>query len=169
MVKKMKTRYVVLLVVANFIFSSTLLQILRINGAIPNMTIIISVVLASLSTKRNALTFALLSGAFQDVFLGRLLGVNFMIYGVVVLLTIVLIEVMFKGNFLTPLFLIGLGTVIYHIIFYFIMFFFQSTIPFEMLYVKISTEVLLNSFIGYFIYARAFKRAHGYKLGDFNA
>lgn len=165
----MKTRYVILLVIVNFIFSSTLLQVFRINGAIPNLAIVISVVLASLSTKRNALTFALLSGAIQDVFLGRLLGVNFLIYGVIVLLTVVLIEVMFKGNFLTPLFLVGLGTVIYHIIFYFIMFFFQSTIPFEMLYMKISTEVMLNSLIGFLIYARVFKSVHGYKLGDFNA
>lgn len=165
----MKTRYVILLVFVNFILSSTILQIFRINGSLPNMTIVISVVLASLSTKRNAFTFALLSGAVQDVFLGRLLGVNFIIYGLVVYITINLIEVMFKGNSLTPIFLIGLGTVIYHTTFYVIMFFFQTTIPFELLYLKISTEVIMNSIIGFFIYSWVFKRVHGYKLGDFNA
>lgn len=166
---KMKTRYIVLLVFINFILSSTILQIFRINGSLVNMTIVISVVLASLSTKRNAFTFALLSGAVQDVFLGRVLGVNFIIYGMIVYMTVYLIEIMFKGNSLTPIFLIGLGTVVYHFTFYIIMFFFQSTIPFELLYIKISTEVVMNCIIGFFIYSWVFRKVHGYKLGDFNA
>ncbi|HAS73321.1 MAG TPA: rod shape-determining protein MreD, partial [Clostridiales bacterium UBA8960] len=161
----MKTRYVVLLVFINFILSSTLFQIFRINGALPNFSIIITVVLASLSSKRNAFTFALLSGAIQDVFLGRMLGINFLIYGLIVYISIILIEVMFKGNFLTPIFLIGLSTIFYHFIFYIIMFFVQSTIPLNLMYVKIISEVVMNSVLGTLIYSRVFGRVHGYKLG----
>lgn len=165
----MKTRYIIFLVFINFILSSTLLQIFRINDALPNFSIVITVILASLSTKRNAFVFALLSGAIQDVFLGRMLGINFLIYGMIVYITIILIEVMFKGNFLTPLFLIGFSTVMYHFIFYIIMFFFQSTIPINLMYIKIVSEIVMNSVLGYIIYSIVFKRVHGYKLGDFNA
>ena len=165
----MKTRYVILLAFVNFIFSSTLFQLFRINGTLFNTCIIISVVLAALSTEENAIVFALISGALQDVFLGRILGVNFILYALVVYITIRLVDVMFKGNFITPLFLVVLSTFIYHIGFYIMMFFLQSTIPLTLLYSKIITEVLINSIIGFIIYAYTFKKVHGYKLGDFNA
>lgn len=165
----LKTRYVVVLAVIVFILSSTIMQIFRINDALPNFGIILSIVLAALSTKRNATVFAFIYGALQDVFLGRLLGANFLIYGVLVYMTLLIIEVMFKGNFMTPLFLVGIGTLIYHVLFYFIMFFFQSTIPFGLLWEKIITEMAMNTLLGYFIYALIFKRIHGYKLGDYNA
>lgn len=145
------------------------MQIFRINDALPNFGVILSIILAALSTKRNAAVFAFIYGALQDVFLGRLLGANFLIYGVLVYMTLLIIEVMFKGNFMTPIFLVGIGTLIYHILFYFIMFFFQSTIPFGLLWGKILTEMAMNTVLGYFIYALVFKRVHGYKLGDFNA
>lgn len=169
MMINLKTRYVIVLAVIVFILSSTIMQIFRINDALPNFGVILSIILAALSTKRNAAVFAFIYGALQDVFLGRLLGANFLIYGVLVYMTLLIIEVMFKGNFMTPIFLVGIGTLIYHILFYFIMFFFQSTIPFGLLWRKILTEMAMNTVLGYFIYALVFKRVHGYKLGDYNA
>ncbi|OJV64497.1 MAG: rod shape-determining protein MreD [Clostridiales bacterium 38-18] len=165
----MKYRYIILLALVNFILSSTLFQLFRINGAMPNFTIVIAIILAALSTSQNAYIFAFISGAMQDIFLGRMLGVNFMIYGLIVYLVLYLVEVLFKGNFMTPLFLMAIGTIIYHFVFYLIMFFIQSTIPFSLMYLKIATEIAMNVLIGYFIYAWVFKRVHGYKLGDFNA
>ena len=165
----MKYRYIILLAIANYILASTIMQLFRINGALPNFVIIFSVVLASLSSSRSAYIFAFTSGAMQDIFLGRMLGVNFLIYGIIVYIVLYLIEIMFKGNFITPIFLMAMGTLIYHFVFYLIMFFVQSTIPFSLMLTKIMTEVLLNAIIGYFFYAAVFKRVHGYKLGDFNA
>lgn len=169
MVIDMKYRYIILIAFANFILSSTLLQLFRINDALPNFCIILSIVLASLSTDRNAYMFAGVSGLLQDFFLGRMLGVNLLLYVLIVYFTLYLIEIMFKGNFLTPIFLILFGTVFYHFSFYLIMFFVQSTIPISMMIVKIITEIVYNIFIGYWIYAFVFKQVHGYKLGDFNA
>jgi len=165
----MKYRYIFTIAIINFILSSTLFQILRINGALPNFCIIISIILASLGNSRQAYLFALVSGLMQDLFLGRMIGINLLIYGLIVLITINLIEIMFKGNFITPVFLIVIGTVFYHFLFYIIMFFVQSTIPFELMATKIGTEVIYNGIIGYLIYSKAFKKVHGYKLGDFNA
>lgn len=165
----MKYRYIILIAIVNFILSSTIFQLFRINDALPNFCIILSIILASLGNSRQAYLFALLSGLMQDVFLGRMIGVNFMIYGLIVLITVNLIEIMFKGNFITPVFLISVGTIFYHFVFYVIMFFVQSTIPFELMAIKIATEVLYNGILGYLIYSKAFKKVHGYKLGDFNA
>jgi len=165
----MKYRYIVLIALLNFIFASTLLQLFRINDALPNFCIILSIVLASLSTDRHAYLFAAVSGLLQDFFLGRMLGVNLMLYLLIVFFTLYLIEIMFKGNFLTPIFLILFGTLFYHFSFYIIMFFVQSTIPLSMMIVKIMTELIYNIILGYWVYAFVFKQVHGYKLGDFNA
>lgn len=165
----MKVRTIFLIAFINFILSSTLLQLFRINDALPNFCIILSIVMACLSTPKNAYIFAILSGVFQDLFLGRMLSVNLIIYVFIVVITLYLIEIMFKGNFMTPLFLMVLGTLIYHVSFYLLMFFFQSTIPLSLMFSKIVTEILYNSLLGYLIYAITFKKVHGYKLGDFNA
>ncbi|MCA0383998.1 MAG: rod shape-determining protein MreD [Firmicutes bacterium] len=165
----MKIRTVVVIAFVNFILSSTILQLFRINDAVPNFCIILSIVIATLSTPKNAFVFAFTSGLLQDVFLGRMLGVNFLIYGLLVFGAIKIIDIMFKGNFITPIVLMGMGTLFYHIVFYVIMFFFQSTIPLNLMLSKIIMETLMNSLIGYFIYAIIFNRVNGYKLGDFNA
>ena len=165
----MKYHTIIIIAIVNFIFSSTIFQLFRINDALPNFCIILSIILASLGNSRQAYLFALISGLMQDVFLGRMIGVNFLIYGLIVMITVNLIEIMFKGNFITPVFLIAVGTVFYHFVFYIIMFFVQSTIPFELMAIKIGTEVIYNGVLGYLIYSKAFKKVHCYKLGDFNA
>ena len=87
----MKVRTVMLIAFANFILSSTLLQLLRINDALPNFCIILSIVMACLSTPKNAYIFAVVSGVFQDLFLGRMLSVNLLIYVGIVVITLYLI------------------------------------------------------------------------------
>lgn len=165
----MKYRTIVILAIVNFILSSTLLQLVRINDAIPNFCIIISIVLVSLFSWKHALVFASISGALQDIFLGRMLGVNLMIYLLLVIMAMYVIEILFKGNFLTPIFLVAIATLSYHFMFYIVMFFVQSTIPISTMLTKIMTEVIYNSLIGFVMYAFVFKKVNGYKLGDYNA
>lgn len=165
----MKYRYVFLLAFANFILSSTILQLFRINDAIPNFCIILSIVFLALYSEKHAYYFAATSGLLQDVFLGRMLGTNLMIYIILVYLATTLIRVLFKGNYLTPVFLIALNTSLYHLLFYLVMFFFQATVPFHLIAGKIFTEIIYNSVLGLLIYSIVFKRTNGYKLGDFNA
>jgi len=165
----MKYRYVILIGLVNFILMSTVFQILRINDALPNLCIILSIVFLALYTDKHAYIYAVTCGVLQDVFLGKVLGINLLIYLLLVFTIVKLERVMFKGNFLTPIFLIAIGTLFYHFVFYILMFFLQSTIPLSLLILKIITEVIYNSAIGLFVYAFVFKRLNGYKLGDFNA
>lgn len=165
----MKHRVLIGFAFLNFLLSSTILQLFRINGALPNLCIIFSIVILAHQGKEKAMTFALTCGLLQDLFLGRLLGVNVIAYLAVVLFADRMIRVLFKGNYLTPLFLIATSTAIYHVVFYVIMFFFQITIPFSLLGERIATEIILNALIGIVMYAKVFKWTNGYKLGDFNA
>ncbi|MDN5352533.1 MAG: rod shape-determining protein MreD [Clostridiales bacterium] len=165
----MKLRYVVLLALINFILSSTLFQIFRINDTLPNLVIVFSVVLLALTSERDAYVFAAISGALQDVFLGRMLSINLILYIAVVYLASRLIVVLFKGNYITPVFLIAGCTLFYHATFYLIVFFFQATVPLSLIYHKILTEIIYNSVLGMLIYSRIFKWVYGYKLGDYNA
>lgn len=165
----MKHRYLVGLAFALFILSSTILQIFRINGAMPNLCIIFSIVILAHFGREKAMIFALTFALLQDMFLSRLFGVNIIAYVSVIYYADWIIRILFKGNFLTPFFLVATSTVLYHFSLYFIMFFFQITVPISLLGGRIATEIILNSLIGIFIYAKVFKWANGYKLGDFNA
>lgn len=165
----MKYRTVILLSILNFILSSSIFQVLRINDAIPNFCIILSIVILALVSNRHAYIFAGLSGLFQDIFLGRMIGTNFLVYMLIVYISGRLLSELFIGNFATPVFVVSVATILYHVFFYLIMFFFQATVPFAMLYEKILTEIVYNSLLGLVIYAIAFKRLNGYKLGDYNA
>lgn len=135
----------------------------------PNLCIIFSIVFIAHVSERHALCFAIVSGVLQDVFLGKIIGVNVIAYVGIVYAASYLIRVLFKGNYLTPIFLVATATGLYHFIFYVVMFFFQSTIPLSLLMERIATEVVLNSIIGLWFYAIVFKKVNGYKLGDFNA
>lgn len=165
----MKTRYVILLSFLSYILMSTVFQIVRINDALPNLCIILSIVFATLYSEKEAYVFAMVYGIMQDVFLGKVLGVNLLLYLIIVYVVSRAESILFKGNYLTPVFLVFMATGFYHIGVYFFMFFLQSTIPFEMMLPKIITEIIYNSIIGVFVYAFYFKRLNGYKLGDFNA
>lgn len=165
----MKLRYVAILAVIAFIFASSILPSFRIMGSLPNFCIIISVILLVLYSSKHAYTFAIIYGLLQDVFLGRLMNLNLFAYIIMLFVISKWIEILFKGNFLTPLFLMTASTSIYHVVQFIIAFFFQISLPFDVIVTRIIIEVILNSLIGLFIYSIIFKSVNGYKLGDYNA
>lgn len=165
----MKIKSVLLLSLINFILSTTLLQVLRINGAMPNFCIIISIILLVHFDLKSAFIFAAINAILQDVFLGRILGVQVFAYLAVVLFCSYIVVQLFKGNYLTPILLFTSGTLVYHGVLFVFYFFLQMTLPLSIIGPKIAIEVGYNTIIGFMIYAFIFKRINGYKLGDYNA
>ncbi len=165
----MKYRTVVILGLITFLLSSTLLQIIRFNDALPNLCIILCIVLTVLYSPKHGYVFAITTGMLNDIFLSKVLSVNLIIYILIVFVVYRLSDLMFRGNFLTPIFLTIISTLMYHVLFYIFMFFLQSTVPLSLLYVKIITEIVMNSVLTLLIYRVIFKRINGYQLGDFNA
>jgi len=165
----MKYRWVILIAIVNFILMSSIFQIFRINDTLANTALILAVIFAILYSEKHGYLMVLISGALQDIFLGKILVVNVLVYIIVLYLVIRVSRILFKGNFLTPIFVMAIATIAYHFFFYFIMFFLQSTIPIAFLWEKITTEIILNCLIGTVIYSRYYKKTFGYRLGDFNA
>ncbi|MBS7526833.1 rod shape-determining protein MreD [Fusibacter paucivorans] len=165
----MKKIIVFLLAIANFILMSTLFQQFRVYGVLANLCIVFSIIFAILFSEQHGYIFAVVSGLLQDTFLGKVLFVNTIIYTILVYVTVRVERIMFKGNDMTPIFLISMATIAYHLIFFVFMFLLQSTIPIHQLAMHIIIEVILNSIIGLIIYRLVFKNVFGYKLGDYNA
>lgn len=165
----MKIKTLVFLGVLNFILSSTILQLVRINGAMPNLCIIFSILILVHYDARSAFVFAGTNAVLQDIFLGRMLGVQLIAYFAIIFYAVYIVEMLFKGNYLTPIFLVSTGTVLYHMVQFVIYFFFQMSIPLSIVGPRIITEIVYNCVLGFILYAFIFKRINGYKLGDYNA
>lgn len=160
----MKTRYIFLIALLNFIFQSTWLQFFRINGVLPNTSLILVVVFGALFGKREGLYMALFAGAFQDVFLSKILCINLLIYTVVAWIIGSFEESLFKDNFLTPLVITGVSTLSYHMIWMGIMYIFRSNINGNLIVKVLIMETVLNGIISVFIYGNVLKRLYGYGL-----
>ena len=165
----MKIRYTVLLAIVTFIFSSTIFPSFRINDALPNLCIILSIVFLVLFSESHAYTFVIVYGGLQDVFLSRVMGIHLIAYLIVVYFLSKWIDVLFKGNFLTPAFLMLVSTWLYHLVYYLIAFFMQIALPLNILLERVLTESIMNVVLGILLYAIVFKKVNGYKLGDYNA
>lgn len=160
----MKTRYIFLIALINFIFQSTWLQYFRINGVLPNTSLILVVVFGALYGRREGLYMALFAGAFQDMFLSKVLCVNLMIYVIVAWIIGTFEASLFKDNFITPLFITGVSTVSYNLIWLAVMYLFRSSVDSNLVIKIFLGETALNSIISVFVYGIMLKRIYGYGL-----
>jgi len=160
----MKTRYIFLIALINFIFQSTWLQFFRLNGVLPNTSLILVVVFGALYGKKEGLYMALFAGVFQDLFLSKVLGVNLLIYVIVAWIIGSFEESLFKDNFLTPLVLTAVSTLSYHAIWLGIMYIFRSSIDYNLMTRVLILETIINGIISIFLYGNVLKRIYGYGL-----
>jgi len=160
----MKTRYIFLIALINFIFQSTWLQFFRLNGVLPNTSLILVVVFGALYGKKEGLYMALFAGVFQDLFLSKVLGVNLLIYVIVAWIIGSFEESLFKDNFLTPLVLTAVSTLSYHAIWLGTMYIFRSNIDYNLMTRVLILETILNGILSIFLYGNVLKRTYGYGL-----
>lgn len=160
----MKTRYVFLIALVNFIFQSTWLQFFRINGVLPNTSLILVVVFGALYGKREGLYMALFAGVFQDLFLSKILCINLLIYVIVAWIIGSFEESLFKDNFLTPLVITGVSTISYHMIWLGVMYILRSNVDNNIIMKVVVLETILNGVISVFVYGNVLKRLYGYGL-----
>lgn len=162
-------RYTTLISILVFILSSSILPFFAIRDITPSFIIVFLMVWALLYDKENTYLFAIVSGVMHDLFLGRILGFYLILYVAVVYYFLKISPLMFKGSFLTPIFLMITSTLGYYFLGYLILFFFQLNIPFKEMVNMMALEILFNVFFGFFIYKIFFKKVFGYKIGDYNA
>ena len=95
----------------------------------------------------------LIAGLLQDILIGRLLGANALVYMMVGLSIGSFENKIFKDHTVTPIFFAALGTLGYHLMYYFIMYTVNDKISIPLLFTKIiAIEALYNSVISGFAY-----------------
>lgn len=160
----MKTRYIFLIALTNFILQSTWFQMFRIHGVLPNTSLILVVVFGALYGKREGLYMALFAGAFQDLFLSKVIFINLMIYVIVAWIIGSFEESLFKDNILTPFVITSVSTLSYHLIWLGVMYLFGSNVDSNLVANVLVLETILNGVISILIYGNVLKRLYGYGL-----
>ena len=160
----MKYRYVAALSIILFILQTTVFQYLNINGVIPNIPLIITIIIVLLYDNPTGIFFAVFSGLLQDTMMSKVLSVNLIIYSLIAIVIGMMEEKIFKDNFLTPIVLIAVSTIFYNFVFFSFMYLIKSPIHYSGMYARIIIEMVENVVIGMFIYRWAFKKVVGYSL-----
>lgn len=160
----MKWIYVWVLAILNFILQTTIFEALRINGVAVNTSLILVVFMGLVFSNRDALTAAVISGLFQDIFYGWAIGVNIFIYVSIAILIDMIDESVFKDKSMTPFVLIAGSTLFYHLLYMAFMFILRVPIDLPSLLIKTAIELAMNIVLGLLIYKHIIKRVIGYEL-----
>lgn len=108
----------IIVIVLCFLFQQTAFQALPLNGIVPNILLIITVVYGIISGSREGMWVGFLSGLLVDIFYGDIIGINALIY-----LLIGHANGYFKGGFFPedikmPLVLIAINDFIFSAMYY---------------------------------------------------
>lgn len=154
-----------IIIILNFILQTTVFKHFSIMGVSPNTTLIMVVIFALLRGKYSGAFVGLTAGLLQDIFFGKVIGINALIYFLIGYTVGLLDDKVFKENLILP-FLTMLGsTLTYHIVYYFFMVFLSIDISFTIMLKDITLiEMIYNSILTILIYRRVLKHYKGPKI-----
>lgn len=164
----MKAAIFALVGILSFWLSTTVFSFLRIGDSLFNMGTILAVVITVLYGARYGYISACTYSALVDVFASRLLGINLLFAVGVVSAVYFVSRELYSNSVTMPGIMIISATILYHIMYFLIMFFSLSLPPMEPLLKKIAIEIIYNLAVGYFIYYIMFKNVKGFRLGEDN-
>ncbi|MCT4606686.1 MAG: rod shape-determining protein MreD [Marinisporobacter sp.] len=154
----MRALIVSLIIIINFLIQSTFLQNFRILGILPNTSLIIVVGFSILWGKKNGAIVGFFTGMIQDILLGYMIGVNPLIYMLIGYNIGILEKKIYKDNHLAPIFFTTISTVVYHLMYYVIMYTANNGVNIVFLFRKIILlEVIYNAILSIFIYRILYK------------
>lgn len=160
----MKTFYLILASVAVYLIQSTFVINFRLYGVAANLSLVFVVLVALLFGNRDGLMVAFLSGLLNDVLFSRAVGVNIFIFCTIAILIDLFDELLFKDNSLTPLLLISIATVVYHVLFLAHAYFFDLSFSLNKMAAVIAIETVMNALLGLILYKYVIRRWFGYEL-----
>ncbi len=160
----MKWVYVLLISILNFILQSTVFDALRINGVAINTSLVLVVFMALVFGNRNALTAAVISGLFQDIYYSWAIGVNIFIYFFLAILIDMIDDSVFKDKSLTPLVLLVGSTLFYYIVHSAFMLLLGVSLDWQQIFMNFFIETFMNTVFGLLIYNNLIKKMIGYEL-----
>ncbi len=148
-----------------FVLSTTFFQLFRISGVVFNAGIILVVCTAALWGIKESLISTLTYAVLVDLFASRMLGINFLIYLLLIFVIYKFSEEFYTNSFLLPVILLIGSTVIFHTVYAFFMLVFRALIPMSDLFPRILMELLYNSAVGFMCYYLVFYLKKGFALG----
>ncbi|MDR7870276.1 MAG: rod shape-determining protein MreD [Tissierellaceae bacterium] len=142
-----------LIILINIIFQSTILPYLSLFGHIPNTGLIFVILVALRKGKYYGSFFGLALGLIQDILFGQAVGVNALIFFVIGYLIGMIQDVLDVENVVIPILSSAICTILYNFSFYTIMFFLSRDIPREVMIKNVfSIEILYNVIFATLIY-----------------
>jgi len=144
---------IILMVIGNFVFQSTILPSLTIFGVVPN-TALIFVILFSLNKGKYYGGFVGMAiGLIQDIMFSTTLGVNAFIYFFIGYIIGTLENTVSRDSIIPPVIFSILGTIFYNFIYLFFMFFLSRRVHFFVLMKDVMIiEVIYNTIATLIIY-----------------
>ncbi len=112
----MKPIIISLIVILNLILQSTVFQWFKIYGVLPNTALILVICFAVYSGRNKGATIGFFVGILHDIILGRIIGLNALVFMIIGYLVGLMDQKIFKENLLIPFILTGVATVFYEII-----------------------------------------------------
>ena len=161
----MKDRYLIAITLAIVVLQTTMLQLFRVGGVLPNLMLLWLIISIVLFGRFVGIKTAIYAGVITDVLIGKGLAVHLSIYLVIAILISSMEEKIFKDNYVTPVVLIVTTTVFYHVFFLIVHYFSTGDINLLKWVFEITLpEMIYNLAIGVFVYTKAFKWHMGYQM-----
>lgn len=144
---------IILMVIGNFVFQSTILPSLRIFGVVPN-TALIFVILFSLNRGKYYGGFVGMAiGFIQDIMFSTTIGVNAFIYFFIGYIIVTVENTLTRDTIISPVIFSILGTIFYNFIYFFFMFFLSRRVSFFLLMKDVMLiEIIYNTIATIIIY-----------------
>lgn len=96
------------------IIEATFFSSLKFFGANPNLILVIIVSMSFFISSRTALIYAGVAGLLEDLFIGAMIGSNFLLLIIVVYLVRTYSSRVIRENIITPLIIVFISSIIYY-------------------------------------------------------
>lgn len=161
----MKSFYIPIIVIVNFLFQTTLLQYIAIGGVVPNTTLIILVTIALLKGKKTGAILGISMGLLQDIVISEVIGINALIYFFIGYLVGIVDNKVFKDNLWIAVVFTGLSTIFFHALHYVLMYFMSIEVSFGVMFRNmVWIEFLYNTIFSVLIFKGITKLFKGPRL-----
>lgn len=142
-----------LIIILNTIFQTTILPYFAIFGYVPNTALILTVVISILRGKYYGIFFGLAIGLLQDILFGAVIGINGFLYSMIGYSIGIIQNIVNTENILVPTLFSAISTVIYNFMYAVFIYFLSRKITFSILIEKtFSIEIILNIIVSIILY-----------------
>lgn len=143
----------IILIIINTIFQSSILPYFSLFGYLPNTGLVIIIIVALRKGKYYGGIFGLTLGLIQDILFGQVIGVNALVFFILGYIVGLIQEVLDIENVVIPILSSVLGTIFYNFFYYIIMFFLSMDVSREIMMDNVfSIEILYNGILAGLVY-----------------